>query len=122
MPSITSVVRRFTNQILVYWPKIDSGLGGRPEFGDPYEIACRWEDVQKEIILPDGRIVLSKGYLLLANPVAVGGLVFLGKLSDWAAMPTYPAIPTVNQGVREVIKFNSTPDLKAQGFVNEAFI
>ena len=122
MPSIESVVLRFTNQILVYWQRNDTGLYGQANYFDPVEIAVRWEDIQKEIVTADGRKVMSKGYLLLASPVTVGSLVWLGQLTDWMALPTYPAIPTQNQGSREVMLVKSTPDLKAQGFVNEAWL
>ena len=122
MPSIANVIKRFTNQTLVYWARIGSDGFGKPTYDEPVEVACRWEDKQKQIITGDGRVVYCKGYILLAQPLTVSSLVFLGKLTDWEAMPTYPAIPTVQQGVRELLLLNTTPDIKNQGAVYEAYL
>jgi hypothetical protein len=118
----------------LYWPKIDSDSHGRPSFGNPTDtvqiIPCRWEDKQQEIILPDKRKVMARGYLLLGftsggvqlpRPT-VGGLVFLGTLADWQAQPTYPKIPTVTQGAREILMVETTPDLQAVESLYEVWL
>lgn len=122
MPTITSVLARFTNQKMIYWQKIGSDPFGKPVYALPVQINIRWEDKQQEIILPDGRKVLSKGYIILAQTIVVGSLVFLGLLTDWQAMPTYPALPTVNQGGREVLLVKTTPDIKAISYIYEVFL
>lgn len=127
MPSITNVVRRFTKQKLVYWQKTGSDKYGKPAYASPVEYDCRWEDKQTEVMLDDGRKVLSKGYILLTVPILVGSWVFLGAMTDWqalssATLPTRPLVPTVGQGGREVILLKSTPDLKAFSTVYEAFL
>jgi hypothetical protein len=122
MPSISSVVARFTKQTLVYWRKTGSDPSGKPVYADPVEIKCRWEDRQQEVIASDGRTVIARGHLLLASPVLPGSLVFQGLLGDWKKLPNYPSPPTVNQGGREVVRADNTPDLKAQSFVNEAWV
>jgi hypothetical protein len=122
MPSLANVLKRFTKQTMVYWPKTGSDGYGKPVYGDPVLVAVRWEDKQMEVILPDNRKVMVKARLLLASPVLAGSLVMLGTLEDWQALPTYPSMPTVNQGGREVILDNATPDIKAQSFVYEAYL
>ncbi len=122
MANLSSVVRRFTNQTMVYWEKIGSDPFGQPVYATPVEMKCRWEDKQKVVILPDGRTVLSKGYILLASDVVESSLVFLGAITDWQALPNYPQVPTIREGGRELILVNSTPDLNGLNVVFEAFI
>ena len=114
---------KFTNQTLVYWEKDGSDIYGKPQYKDPVEMACNWQDEQREIIKADGRTVLSRAYLLLESPVVDGSLVMLGSLADWQALPTRTGTPTVNQGGREVIKTNSSGDpFSATTFLNEAWL
>lgn len=122
MPSIAQVVKKFTNQTLTQFPKIGTDGFGRPVYGPPVQIACRWEDKQQEVITPDGRRVRSMAYLLLVSPVSVGDWVFLGTIAVVNALPTWPKPPTVNQGGREVLVSCQTPDLKASNFVYEAYL
>lgn len=114
---------KFTNQTLVYWEKSGSDIYGKPQYKDPVELACNWQDVQKEIIKADGRTVLSHAYLLLSGPVVEGSLVFEGTLSDWQLLPTKTKTPTVNQGGREVIKSSTNGDpFSSSTFLHEAWL
>ena len=122
MAGIAKVVRKFAKQTLVYWAKAGSDGFGKPAYADPVEIKCRWDDIQREMITAEGRSIITKAQLLLVSPVAPGGLVFLGLLTDWQALATYPKIPTVNQGGLEVMIAKNTPDLKARSFVYEAYL
>jgi hypothetical protein len=122
MPSITGVLAKFTNQNLVYWQKTGADTFGKPTYADPVEIRCRWEDRRSERLRPDGRFVATTAYILIGVPLIVGSLVFLGTLADWQALPTYPNLPTNLQGGREVMDLKTTPDIKAQGNVYEAFL
>ena len=114
---------------MLYWQKSGSDSFGKPIYADPTNpvvMAVRWEDKQQEIITADGRKVMTKGYLLLASNVAVGSLVFLGggkdPKTDWTNLPTYPNVPTVLQGGREILLVNATPDIKNQGTIYEAYL
>jgi hypothetical protein len=114
MPTINQIVRRvFAYQSLVRWPKIGSDPSGRPMYPPvsvlPIQLACRWEDCDREVVAPDGRKVIAKSYLLMADPLQAGDLIWFGTLAQWQALPTFPAIPTVNQGIREVIVTKTTP-------------
>lgn len=131
MPSLPAVVNRyFLNQTLAYWQKIGSDPTGKPVYGQPVQLNCRWEDRQQEIITADGRRVMSKGYLLLTTYLAPGSLVYLnstanGALADYQALvPTYPVPPTVLQGGREVLMTKSTPEAvrKPPGFIYETYL
>lgn len=124
MPNLASIVRRvFLHQTLVYWAKLDSDTYGKPTvYATPVELSCRWEDKQQEIITPDGRKVLSKGYLLMVDKLVVGSLVFLGTLTDVEALPTFPTPPTVLQGGREVLLVKTTPDLNNHSNIYENYL
>jgi hypothetical protein len=123
VPSIAAIVDRvFLHQTLVYWAKTGSDSYGRPVYADPVELGCRWEDKQQEVILDDGRKVMSKAYILMTTKTVAGSLVFLGDLADVQALPTYPAIPTVDQGTREELLVKETPDIKARSYIYEVYL
>lgn len=119
---IRRTIRRHAKQTLVYWEKTGSDGFGKPIFADPVEVKCRWEDKQQEIILPDKRTVMTKGFIISLTPMLVGSLVFLGFLTDIEALPTYPTIPTVGQGVREILLVNNMSDVDNESTVCELYI
>lgn len=122
MPNLSSIVRRFADQDILYWEKTGSDSFGQPVYATAQPLRARWEDKQQEIVLPDNRKVISKGYVLLTPRLLVGSLVWWGSLADWQAQPYYPSIPTVNQGARELIMINTTPGIRQlKGEVNEAY-
>jgi hypothetical protein len=106
----------------VYWQKMGSGPDGRPVYADPVPVNCRWEDHQQEIVSMDGRKILSKGYILLGQFLAPGSLVMLGTMANFQSLPTYPRVPTINQGAREILICNTTPDIKGKPVVYECYI
>jgi hypothetical protein len=146
MPFVRKIVKKFAKQTLTYWPKVDSGPDGKPVYGVPVQIICRWEDKEQEIVLPDSRTIRARAYIIMAGvsgsppevsgkmvdvatgdlvnvttPIVSGSLMLLGLITDWQALPTYPKVPTVNQGAREIIKVNLTPDLKNQEVLFEIY-
>lgn len=128
MASLTKIVGLFTNQKALIWPKIGSDGYGKPMFGAPTVTAVFWQDVQAEVLLPDGRKVLTRGLVLLASPVTPGSLMFLGDgvnpTAGWQTLPNYPALPTATQGSAEVLKVNATPGvaIHLQGVAYEAYL
>jgi hypothetical protein len=113
MPTVASVVAKFTKQTLLYWQKIGSDGFGKPVFADPVEVKARWEDKLTERVMSDGRIISYNAYILTNTPLVDGSLVFLGggktPTLDWKALPTYPRLPTVGQGAREIVRLDQTP-------------
>ena len=117
--------RKFLNETVVWWPKTgQSDAYGKPHYGSPAELKCRREDRQVEVVLPDGRTVLARGYLFLVSEVFVGDLVFDGTMADWQALPNYPAIPSMNQGNFEILKVDAIPGptKRTRGTVYEAYL
>lgn len=114
MPGIiTKVMRKAAKQTAVYWEKTGSDDKGRPVYTDPVEIACRWEDRETEKVSVGSRLVTARSYIMTVTPIKEGSLLMLGTIATWKAMPTYPNLPTYNQGSREVLRVDETPDLKA---------
>jgi hypothetical protein len=112
MTTIAQVMlRHCLKQTVLYWQKTGDGQHGRPVHNPtPQVLPCRWEDKQIEVLLADGRKVLSKGFLMMVVPLTVGSWTMLGTLSSWQALPTYPKLPTVGQGGREVLVAELIPD------------
>lgn len=120
MPNLASIVSRFTDQTILYWEKetLPDGFS-KPAFKTPVSLLVRWEDKLQEIVLPDGRKILSRGYILCSTIMVPGSLVWRGttlgkqdRIADWTTQEFYPTIPTVNQGAREVLIVNSTPGMR----------
>lgn len=123
MPSLANYMsRRFMKQDFLYWQKTGSGDFGKPTYATYQPLKARWEDKQQEILLPDNRKVLSKGFLMVYSRLLEGSLVFLGTLAQWQAMPTYPTVPTVGQGGREILLVTTEPDLQAKDQTYEIFL
>lgn len=129
MPFIGKILKKFARQKMLTWVKTNDDPYGKPVYADPQNPVIsnvRWEDKQVEILLPDGRTVRSKAYILSSVFIPPGSLLFLGSgvdpASDWRALPTYPNLPTVTQGAREVLVCDTTPDLKAQEFLYEVYV
>lgn len=123
MPSLSSIVRRFTGQDILYWEHDGDNPSGKPLYKIPVPLKVRWEDKFTEILLDDGRTVLSKGYLLCADFLVKGSIVWKGTLAAWEASSYYPSIPTVNQGGCEVMKTNTTPGItQLPGNVYESYL
>lgn len=118
------MLKRAMKQRVVYWAKAGSDPWGKSVYtqDSPIELPCRWEDKQQEIILPDGRKVQSRGYLLLVDNLLMGSLVLLGTLTVWQALPTYPEPPTVLQGGREVILVRTTPEYNNRSVLYQAYL
>lgn len=69
-------------QTAVYWgsPEPD-GFGGY-SYGDPVEIACRWDGKVQRITNDKGEEVVSKAEVLVTEDLDMGGMLFLGSLND----------------------------------------
>lgn len=115
-------VKKYLKQKLVYWQKTGTGASGQSTYGQPVEVDCRWDDLQEEVQMIDGRKIISNAHVLTQTPLALGSLVMKGTLADWKAMPTYPRIPTKNQGAFEIFKTGGTPDLKGRPLLDEAYL
>ena len=121
-----SIITRMRKQTAVYWPlagdesgQLDYDAFGRPQWGTPVQISCRWEDVSQEIIQPDGTNTMTKSvvYVDVDQDVRVGGVLYLGLLAD-----VDQDDPKGNDGAWEIIRFDKLPDLKAREYLGKAYL
>ena len=106
------------NQTAVYWPPEEPGRYGRPTYGTAIEIACRWDDVQKEFISARGDQEVSLAELIVDRDLEVKGVLMLGVLSDVVDLDD----PKSNEGAWEIRMIGKTPDKKARKFLREAIV
>ena len=116
MPSLAWALskRLFKSSPYLFWQKVGSEEFGKPVYfdpGGPVSLMGRWEDSRQEMLMPDGRRVVARGFLTTATDLLPeGSLVFEGTTEDWMLTPSFPNPPTWNDGGREVIKTNDAPD------------
>lgn len=127
MPLVTKILKRMARQYLLYWQKTGSAPDGTPVYADPVEVKCRWDSRDTELQLPQGRSVISGAYILCSQSLLVGSIVLKGgttvgsAIAVWQATNSYPGVPTVLEGAREVLKVNETPDFKVKSSLYEVF-
>jgi hypothetical protein len=115
-----SIITKMRKQTAIYWPPSLSKFDayGQPLSDPPVEISCRWEDVQEEILDPQGTSVVSKAKVYVDRDVELGGVLMLGELSEI----TDPSNPKANEGAWEIIKFERMPTLKATEFLRTVYL
>lgn len=120
--TLKTFIQKRTNQVLSYWEANRPGGFGNTTFKSPVELFCRWEDIQQEVIGPDGRTKLSNAHIIIRSQMlVVASVIMLGTLADWKRMPTYPKVPTNAQGGYEVFKASHTPGLKGEDLLYEVW-
>lgn len=120
-----SVITRMRRQMAVYWALASSeSLGedfddhGQPQWTDPVEIECRWDDVIEEFVDAQGTKRVSRSVVYVDRDVRVGEVLMLGSLSD----VTEPANVLENDGAWQVLRFDKMPNLKATEFLRTAYL
>lgn len=73
----------------------------------PLELRVRWEDVLKQILLPNGNTIKIDALVVVGQEVKVGGAMWKGRRAD---LPGTQFVPETD--VMYVWGFNGTPDLK----------
>lgn len=71
------------------------------------EVPVRWETGQKEAIDPQGSTIALESTVYVDRVVAVGSILWLGKLVDVPGTPT---------NLRQVVIFKAVPDVKGRKF------
>ena len=120
-----SIIKKMRKQTAVWWPLAGINSGGydydedgQPLYADPVQIDCRWENVNTEILLPNGTTYISKSTVYVDRDVTISGLLMRGVLADI----TDAANPRQNEGVWEIMRFDDLPNLKATEFLKTAFL
>lgn len=89
-----------------WWAQVGKDQYGKPTFGTPTKVICRWEDRTDTIIDKKGqeRVIKSRVFLEGNTPVTEEGYLFLGDSN--AASPLGLAKAYEVQGIKR------TPDLR----------
>ena len=120
-----SIISRMRRQTAVYWTLAASESAGedwddtgQPQWGEPVEIECRWEDVVEEFVDLKGTRQLSRSIVYVDRDVDNGGVLMLGELTDIVEEENV----LENDGAWEIRKFDKIPNLKATEFLRMAYL
>lgn len=100
-----SLITRMRRQVALYWAPKGNDLFNSDTFDEPIEIACRWEDTQKEIIAANGEKKLTSAIVYVDRELKVGGV--LAKRDGTENQHT----PDKNTRQR-IVAFGSMPNLR----------
>ena len=82
------IERRQLNQKAVLWAYNSTSADGSPLLAAPVEISVRWEHVLQTASGALGGGDPRSGSVFVADAVAIGSILWLGKLTDKPASPT----------------------------------
>lgn len=114
-----SIITKMRKQDAVYWPPAKADNFGRPAYGAPVDVKCRWDDVAENFIDPkSGTVAVSNSKVYVDRDVALDGWLWLGTV---ATIPGGPGTPPGDvDGALPVRKFEKNPNLKASEFLRTA--
>ena len=112
------ILTKMLRQEASYWALVGFSQYGQPEYADPVEITCRWEDVNEEFIDAQGTRQMSHAMVYTDRDVTVGGVLMLGELES----PVNEGDPKRNTGAWEIKRFDKLPTLKATKFLRTAYL
>lgn len=102
----------------VYW-SVDSLDGhGQPTYGSPVLISCRWDEVQEEVVAPNGDRIMSRARVMVDRDLEMKGVLMKGTLSDIADSDD----PKNNVNAWEIRLVKKTPDFKGKKYLREAYL
>jgi hypothetical protein len=108
------------NQWLVYWAhtgQVDTQ--GKPIWGAPEQVACRWSDETVEFVDMSGAKQASKAVVYPDRDLVVGSYVRLGRLADTPEL----ADPEAPENDAQLVKsWKKVPDWDAEFFLRKAFL
>lgn len=112
MPAIERANR---HQYIVLWEAAGSVINeyGRRSVYEPEELRVRWELVNRQGMNALNEIVAIDGVVFCVPDIAVGSLVWLGKMAD---------LPSPVTNLLEVVGFENTPDIKGRIFQKDALL
>jgi hypothetical protein len=90
------------------WEKTGDGEDGEPIVTDPIEIPVKWEDVKREVLLPNGTTIGTDATVFVNRLIPLGSIIWLGKLTDITGTDP-PTSPTYQVVARDVV-----PDIKGR--------
>lgn len=109
-----SFLNRFLKQTCTYWSPGTVGADGRPAFGTPTTMSCRWEDRPELVVDKEGREVKAQTRIYLEEDVELGGYLFLGTSTA--------SDPKEVEGASEIMAFSKLPSIKGDEFERKAWL
>lgn len=112
---MTTAVDRNLRQVVTYWaPDPDGGTNdfGQPIVADGILLKGRWEDKVQQVRTQSGEEVTSMAVVYLNRDVSVNGFL---KLGDFNGQP-------FNSDSREIISYQTTPDLRNLSTERKAYL
>ena len=95
---------------LIYWAYSGATEYGDPTYAAPVQLACRWDDCQKQVFTEDGSPVFSKIELIVPRVLKLKSLVKKGQLTASINQSN----PRANDGVHEILMVEETPMLRTR--------
>ena len=113
-------------QKAVYWALLGADSAGvvdyddygQPQYTDPVEINCRWEEITIEFLDSQGTRQLSNARVYVGQDVDIGGVLMLGELAD----VTDDDIPKENDNAWEIRRFEKLPTLRNRETLRTVFL
>lgn len=104
-----NIAKRNCKEKAVYWAPSKKDHYGQFTFPAQREIDCRIEIKAEEFLGADGREAVSRAKVLVMEPLALGGWLYLGPIS---ALGVGLSDPRTTQGAYEIRSTNNIPNQK----------
>ena len=112
-----SIISRMRRQKAVFWSRTGVDGYGQPVYGSPVEIACRWDDEQREFIKADGTVGTSRSIAYVDRDMKPGDKLKLGEYTT-----DFEDDVTQHSDAFEIQAFVKNPNLKATEFLRTAIM
>ena len=121
-----SIITRCQRGTCVYWPPGSEASSqgrnyddyGKPLYGDPVEMTCRWDGISKEFIDPKGDRQVSNSIVITQYETKVGGVLFNGTLAEATDLDN----PKNNEDAWEIKQVQNTPNLRYTEYLYRAYL
>ena len=112
------IATKVMKQTAVYWEPNGVDEFGKPEWTDPVEISCRWEDKQQEFINANGETQISSSVLFVDRDLELKGVLLLGELDSLVDEDD----PKLNDGAWEILQTGKLPDFKGKKYLRTVYL
>jgi hypothetical protein len=113
-----SIITKMLAQVAVWWSAGPPDSYGKPTYGEPVEINCRWEDAQEEFINANGELATSRSKVYVDRDVKAGDVLSLGTLDSGVDEDN----PKQNKNAWEVRNFSKMPNMRVSEFLRVAYL
>lgn len=103
-------------QRAVLWVQTGVDSYGEPITDPPVELRVRWIEGPIDVLRADGTHIVANARVQVFRDLAIGDLLWLGKLTDWYGSGSGGD----DDGVMRVATWEKTPDLKGRMFLRYA--